>query len=314
MSALFAHNEELGPRGSTANFLQQPPVTPNQVISALLPPSIPLLVPCTPSAMACVDQLHPVNGFHATNNEGQACLVTYNYRAAQTMALVAPSSKTPSDPQSIDLPSMVALSRFYHACLGFPVKQIWLKAIKASNCDSFDGLTYSNVLRYCLDADKTIMGHLAQQCQNICLTKPTHPTAVPTLTLHPPPVPPLTEDIPSNKVFVCVYPISKLYTDNTGHFPIKTCSGNHYVTIAFHTDGNLILQQAFKNRSDTHHIAAYNSIMTCLAARGLSVDLQILDNEASAAYKQTITFTWQAISVTMLSTQFGSSRTTSCPS
>jgi hypothetical protein len=34
--------------------------------------------------------------------------------------------------------------------------------------------------------------------------------------------------------------------------------------------------------------------MTCLAARGLSVDLQILDNEASAAFKQAITFTWQA--------------------
>jgi hypothetical protein len=34
--------------------------------------------------------------------------------------------------------------------------------------------------------------------------------------------------------------------------------------------------------------------MTRLVARGLSVDLQILDNEASAAYKHAITFTWQA--------------------
>ncbi len=53
--------------------------------------------------------------------------------------------------------------------------------------------------------------------------------------------------------------------------------------IAYHANGNLILQQAFKNRSDTHRIAAYNVIMTCLAARGLSVKIQILDNEASAA-------------------------------
>jgi hypothetical protein len=64
--------------------------------------------------------------------------------------------------------------------------------------------------------------------------------------------------------------------------------------IAYHANGNLILQQAFKSRSDTHRIAAYNSIMTHLAAEGLSVDLQILDNKASAAYKQAITFTWQA--------------------
>ncbi len=61
--------------------------------------------------------------------------------------------------------------------------------------------------------------------------------------------------------------------------------------IAYHANGNLILQQAFKTRSDKHRIAAYNSIMTRLTARGLSVNLQILDNEASAAYKQAITFT-----------------------
>ncbi len=63
--------------------------------------------------------------------------------------------------------------------------------------------------------------------------------------------------------------------------------------IARHADGNLILQQAFKTRSDKHRIGAYNSIMTRLSARGLGVDLQILDNEASAAYKHAITDTWQ---------------------
>jgi hypothetical protein len=64
--------------------------------------------------------------------------------------------------------------------------------------------------------------------------------------------------------------------------------------IAFHTNGNLILQQAFKTKSDHHCIAAYNTIMTCLAAQGLSVDLQILDNKASAAYKEASTFKWKA--------------------
>jgi hypothetical protein len=34
--------------------------------------------------------------------------------------------------------------------------------------------------------------------------------------------------------------------------------------------------------------------MTRLAARGLSVDLQIHNNEASAAYKEAITFKWNA--------------------
>ncbi len=34
--------------------------------------------------------------------------------------------------------------------------------------------------------------------------------------------------------------------------------------------------------------------MTRLAARGLSVDLQILDNKASMAYKEAIIFKWKA--------------------
>ncbi len=82
------------------------------------------------------------------------------------MAMVARVSSTGFDPRSMDLPSIGTLVGFYHACLGFPVKQTWLEAVKAGNCDLFDGLTYSIVSRYCPDANKTILGHLAQQRQN----------------------------------------------------------------------------------------------------------------------------------------------------
>jgi hypothetical protein len=64
--------------------------------------------------------------------------------------------------------------------------------------------------------------------------------------------------------------------------------------IAIHANGNLILQQAFKSKSNHHCIAAYNTIMTRLAARGLSIDLQILDKKASTTYKEAITFKWNA--------------------
>jgi trans-aconitate methyltransferase len=64
--------------------------------------------------------------------------------------------------------------------------------------------------------------------------------------------------------------------------------------IAYHEEGNLNLQQPFKSKKDVHRIAAYNAIMTWLVAKGLNVDLQILDNEASAAYNQVITEKWKA--------------------
>jgi hypothetical protein len=214
------------------------------------------------------------------------------YGEAQALALAAQSTKTPFDPRSLDLPSIGALVRFYHACLGFPAKQTWFNAIKAGNCDSFDGLTYSNVARYCPDADETILGHLAQQRQNVRSTKPRPPALNPAPLLSA--IAPKEPELPSNKVHIRVVPISKLYTDDTGRFPVKARSGNQYVMIAYHANGNLILQQAFKTMSDKHCNAAYNSIMMRLAAHGFSVDLQILDNEASAAYKQAITFTWQS--------------------
>jgi hypothetical protein len=207
------------------------------------------------------------------------------------MAMAARASSTAFDPRSMDLPSIGALVGFYHACLGFPVKQTWLEAVKAGNCNLFDGLTYSNVSRYCPDADKTILGHMAQQHQNVRSTKP---KSDPSPALVPLSHPPATVDSPSNQVFIKVHPLSRLYTDDTGSFPVKARSGNQYVMIAYHADGNLILQQAFKTRNGQHCIAAYNTIMAWLAACGLAVDLQILDNEASATYKEVITFKWNA--------------------
>jgi hypothetical protein len=80
------------------------------------------------------------------------------------------------------------------------------------------------------------MGHLTQQCQNVWSTKPKPP--VPNqapLTLA---IVPKASTLPSNEVYICVCPISKLYTDNMGWLPIKARSGNQYVMIAYHADGN----------------------------------------------------------------------------
>jgi hypothetical protein len=193
-----------------------------------------------PPPTASTAPLHPSQGFSTVDNAGQVCFVSYQYRAAQALALAARSSITPFDPRSLDLPSVGALVGFYHACLSLPVKQTWLEATKAGNCNSFDELTYANAARYCPDVDETIMGHLAQQCQNVWSTKPKPPA--PNQALLTPAIAPQPSALPSNEVYIRVYPISKLYTDDTGQFPIKARSGNQYIMIAYHTNGNLILQ------------------------------------------------------------------------
>ena len=64
--------------------------------------------------------------------------------------------------------------------------------------------------------------------------------------------------------------------------------------VAYHCDANIILTCPFKSRKDQHRLAAYNAIMTRLKRKGLTVDLQIFNNEASAAYKQLIGDEWGA--------------------
>ncbi len=235
---------------------------------------------------------HPIHGLEAMDTNGQSCFVSYMFGVNRALSVTAKSTLKPFDTRILDLPSVGALVGFYHACLGFPVKQTWLDAIKAGNLDKLDGLTYSNAAKYCPDADETIKGHMAQQRQNVRSTKPKRLVA--------PPLPRNSEmeqtvqHNPTNQVFIYVYPISKLYTDDTGRFPVRARSGNQYVMIAYHADGNLILQQPFQTKSDKHRIAAYNAIMTRLVTKGLTVDLQILDNEASAEYKNTIVTKWKA--------------------
>ena len=133
---------------------------------------------------------------------------------------------------------------------------------------------------------------MAQQRQNVQSTMPKQPIA-PRLApesdnTH------LEDELPSNQLFIKTIPISKLYTDDTGRFPVQAHSGNQYVMVAYHANANLILQKAFHNKSDRHRIPAYNAIMTRLEHKGLTVDLQILDNKASSAYKETIVDKWKA--------------------
>ena len=72
---------------------------------------------------------------------------------------------------------------------------------------------------------------------------------------------PPNNEKPSNDLHISVEPISKLYTDDTGRFPVRSRSGNQYIMIAYHCNSNTILAKPFKTRADKHCMVAYNSIM-----------------------------------------------------
>ncbi len=83
---------------------------------------------------------HPSQCFWATSAAGEDIQVMFLQEATQSMAMTAQAPSTPYNPRTLDLSSISALVSFYHACLGFPVKQMWLNAIKAGNWETSIGL------------------------------------------------------------------------------------------------------------------------------------------------------------------------------
>ena len=64
--------------------------------------------------------------------------------------------------------------------------------------------------------------------------------------------------------------------------------------ITYNCDLNVILACPFSSRKDVHRLGANNAIMGRLKIRGHHVDIQVLDNEVNAAYRQLITDKWKA--------------------
>ena len=123
-----------------------------------------------------------------------------------------------------DLPSVEALIQYFRAASGYPVRDTWLKFIKAGKFASWPGLTYQNAAKACPTTDDTLKVHMLQMRQGIRSTKPR-----PIITKCKQPeansLPKGTT--PSQELHIKVVHIIKLYTDDTGRFPVFSRSGNH---------------------------------------------------------------------------------------
>jgi hypothetical protein len=186
---------------------------------------------------------------------------TSSYPCVQTHALPPPTS-SPKATNTYDLPSISSLVHLHHATAGNPVPSTWFAAIKAGNYKTFPGLTLCNAMKHCPSSDATIKGHLKQTRQGIRYTKPMprssngfSPLATPDALTTDEPEDPIHKPttLPStNKLYITDFLLAKLYTNNTGRLPIRACSGNQSITIAFHSRCNTILCAPYVNRSDKH--------------------------------------------------------------
>ena len=73
----------------------------------------------------------------------------------------------------------------------------------------------------------------------------------------------------------------KLYSDQTGHFPITSNRGNYYVAIFFAVDGNYIKSYPIKSQHHLQLVKAYDDVYPFLRVRGYQPQLQNMYKETS---------------------------------
>ena len=152
-----------------------------------------------------------------------------------------------------NLPRVGALVCYFHTSDVFPINSTWLADIKEVNYSTWPGLTYTNTTKYCPSAEKTAKGRLTQNQEVARSTKPkpkysaNTPENLMSNTLPP---------ICSNKMNILAKPISKIYTDDTGYFPIIDFIDNQYTLTAYHFSSDTILVAPFNTKKEYDSIAA----------------------------------------------------------
>ena len=79
---------------------------------------------------------------------------------------------------------------------------------------------------------------------------------------------------------------SKIFTYQTGRFPITSSRGYKYIMIAYDYDSNNILAEPIKSRTSLHIKDAYQKMRKLLCSRGLTQRTHVLDKEFSKVLKE----------------------------
>ena len=155
-----------------------------------------------------------------------------------------------------DLPSINQTVRYLHAAAGFPTEDMWIKAIKAGNYNTWPTITPTIIRRHFPESDKTKQGHMKRQRQGIRSTR-------------------VREEIEQNvaailkakDVYIKIHNITEtMHTDQTGRFLATSSKGNQYVMVLVEVDGNFIDAKPMKNRSEGAMIKAYQALWARLTA------------------------------------------------
>eukprot|EP00978_Attheya_sp_CCMP212_P016489 scaffold43259_cov66-Attheya_sp.AAC.2 len=148
--------------------------------------------------------------------------------------------------------------QYLHAAAFSPVASTWKKAITKGYFRSWPGLTVENVRKHLPKSDATIKGHLDHTRKNI------RSTQVPIKDIKDenndiPTQEPSTEQ--TNMMFLAIEETTnKVYTNQTGRFPVRSSRGNQYFLVLYCYDAIAILTEPIKNRTEGDLLRAYSKL------------------------------------------------------
>jgi hypothetical protein len=143
-------------------------------------------------------------------------------------------------------------------------------------------INVKNVARYFPESEEMQNGHMRRQRQGV------HSTKKKSLDVFPDtPIPPPHDS--KKDIFICIYKLQKrMYSDQIGRFPQVSSLGNIYIMVIHDVDSNSLRAEALKDHTDGELILGCAQALEQMQKVGIVPKHQVLDNQASAAYKKAI--------------------------
>jgi hypothetical protein len=163
-----------------------------------------------------------------------------------------------------------------------------MDAIEAGNFITRPSLTTSAVQKHFPDSNETQKGHMKNQRQGVRSTKLKENTRLEDENI-PGNVDAEVDSSPPKKmrdIFIKIYYVGKMHSNQTGHFPATSSKGNQYIMVLVQVDGNYIGEEPMKNKSEGSIIKAYLTLWTRLTELSIVQPItHILDSKVSESYK-----------------------------
>ena len=80
----------------------------------------------------------------------------------------------------------------------------------------------------------------------------------------------------------------KIYSYQTGKFPVMLFCVNKYIMVLLDLDSNNILSEPMRNRTEGEMMRLYQKLIDRLKEKGIQSKLHLLDNECSEEFKEVI--------------------------